>query len=50
MAMPPAAKNTENGIGTAYSVLIQCRAFHWTMKFPRGVGWFRLPVAMGTGP
>jgi hypothetical protein len=48
--MPPAAKNTDHGIGIPYSVLTQCGAFHATRNSPRGVRCPGLVVPVRTGP
>src|SRR4051812_45184780 len=48
--MPPAAKNTDHGIGMPNSVLTQCGAFQATRKSPRGVRCPGKAVPVRTGP
>lgn len=48
--MPPAAKNTDHGMGIPNSVLTQCGAFHATRNNPRGVRCPGFVIPVGTGP
>lgn len=48
-AMPPPAKNTDQGNCTRYSRLVWPGAFHRTVNSPRGVGVVTSPVVIRAG-